>query len=334
MNQEKDNEKVLTFEEIQPTVKKSLNNIKKDFKKMKTLSTKMAKSLKDYVMGEKITEGYYGKIMSGVHIKTGEKVCIKIIEKSKLTKEDEEKLSIEINILSLLKHCNVIQMYSIINAPTAIYIILEYIEGVDLQDYVSDKDKLNESEGRYIFYQILSAVYYLHSLGIAHRDLRLENILIDSNHGIKLIDFGQSTFYDNRDYSYYESLIFKKTSTKFEKGIKDDVNLEVEKKRLLSTPFGNLMYSPPEILKGENYIPHNSEVWSLGIMLYVMINGNLPFDFSDDKYEVLESISSLKIENVSKELGNLLKSMLELDPKKRISMEEIFQSNWMNQNFE
>jgi len=143
-------------------------------------------------------------------------------------------------------HNNLIQLYSIIETKTTIYLIMEYANGGELFDYIDQRKKLTEQEACKFFRQIISGIEYLHKLGISHRDLKPENLLLDHNKDIKIVDFGLS-------------IIFNKSE-------------------LLSTPCGSPCYAAPEMIQGLKYRGSNVDIWSCGIILYTMIVGYLPFE--------------------------------------------------------
>ena len=152
----------------------------------------------------------------------------------------------ELKILKSLMHNNLIQLYSIIESPKTIYLIMEYANGGELFYYIDQRKRLPEQEACKFFRQLISGIEYLHKLGISHRDLKPENLLLDHNKDIKIVDFGLS-------------IIFSKSS-------------------LLSTPCGSPCYAAPEMIQGLKYGGSNVDLWSCGVILYAMIVGYLPFE--------------------------------------------------------
>ncbi|XP_065310808.1 maternal embryonic leucine zipper kinase-like isoform X2 [Dermacentor albipictus] len=142
-----------------------------------------------YILLETIGSGGFAKVKLGLHILTGEKVAIKIMDKRSLG-EDLPRVKLEITALKDLSHQNICKLYQVIETSTKIYLVLEYCPGGELFDYIVEKERLSEGEARHFFRQIVSAVAYIHSQGYAHRDLKPENLLLDENHNLKLIDFG------------------------------------------------------------------------------------------------------------------------------------------------
>ena len=189
--------------------------------------------------------------------------------------------------------------------------ITEYAEGGELFNYILEKNYLSEKESRNIFQQLIDAIYYLHQMGICHRDLKPENILFDTNkkNKIKIIDFGLSNLYITN----------------------------LNKEELLETPCGSPGYAPPEMILGNKYKGVLTDIWSSGIILYAMICGCLPFD--DESEDGLYSkIIKGEFEypnhiNISKEVKNLINKILVIDPKKRISIEEIRKTAWFMKDY-
>ena len=255
----------------------------------------------------KLGEGRFGKVRLAFHKLTNEKVAIKVIDKNQIKlKEQRQRIDTEISILKLLNHHNISKIYSIIENEERIYLIQEYIKGNDLNFFINKKEKpiIREQIICNYFRQIISAIEYLHKLGISHRDLKPENILINRKNEIKLIDFGLS-----------------KTFSKGE---------------LLKTPCGSPFYAAPEMVKGKKYNGINTDIWSIGIILYLMLFQELPFMDADvnrlykkilkGKYEIPED----KINLVSKEAIDLVQKILEINPKKRININGIKNHIWFN----
>ncbi|XP_052359466.1 maternal embryonic leucine zipper kinase isoform X2 [Oncorhynchus keta] len=214
----------------------------------------MAELLKYYEVYETIGSGGFAKVKLGRHILTGEKVAIKIMEKKELG-EDLPRVKVEIEAMKSLSHQHVCRLYHVIETNTKIYMILEYCPGGELFDYIIAKDRLSEEETRVFFRQIVSALAYVHSQGYAHRDLKPENLLIDEDHNLKLIDFGLCA--------------------------KPKGGLGYE----LMTCCGSPAYAAPELIQGKAYIGSEADVWSMGVLLFALLCGYLPFD--DDNCMVL-----------------------------------------------
>ena len=262
------------------------------------------KQIGDYKLGREIGSGAFGKVVLGKHTLTGESVAIKILNKIILsqTPEDYQLVKQEISILKIVKHKYIVHLYEILQTPQHIYIIMEYCEGKDLMDYILSKQRLSELESLKYFQQLINALFYLHSQNIAHRDVKIDNMLLDKNLDLKLVDFGLSTKYA------------------------DDA--------LLDQPCGTVVYAAPEVLDGNEYHGMLADVWSSGIVLYGLASGYLPFSDPDDevnKKDVLEGKIDIP-EFFSPLLKDLLKHMLDIDPVSRYTLQEIRQHPWFNLN--
>ena len=268
------------------------------------LDTKTIKQIGDYTLGAEVGSGAFGKVVLGKHTLTGESVAIKILDKIILsqTPEDYELVKQEISILKIVKHKYIVQLYEILETPQHIYIIMEYCEGKDLMDFILSKQHLSELESLKFFQQLINALFYLHSQNIAHRDVKIDNMLLDKNKDLKLVDFGLSTKYS------------------------DDI--------LLDQPCGTVVYAAPEVLDGNEYHGMLADVWSSGIVLYGMASGYLPFSDKDDeinKKNVLEGNIDIP-EFFSPLLKDLLRHMLDVNPITRYTLQEIKQHPWFNLN--
>ena len=257
----------------------------------------------EFIIKEKLGEGAFGSVRLGINKQTGEKVAIKILEKSRLTRnEDKIRLEREIEILKKLKHPNIVQLYSVIETEKQLFIIMEYIKGQELYQYILLKKRLQEDEACLFFQQIISGIEYLHKLKIAHRDIKSENIIIEQNtKTIKILDFGLSNIY----------------------GDKDD--------ELLRTACGSPCYAAPEMLCGEMYKGRGVDIWSAGIVLFAMVCGYLPFE-DDDNSELYKKIISGKFTisvNISNQARDLIYKILNTNPRKRINISQIKNHSWI-----
>ncbi|KAE8300124.1 Maternal embryonic leucine zipper kinase [Larimichthys crocea] len=220
---------------------------------------------KYYEVYETIGSGGFAKVKLGRHLLTGQKVAIKIMNKKDLG-DDLPRVKVEIEAMKSLSHQHVCRLYHVIETSTQIFMVLEYCIGGELFDYIIAKDRLSEEETRVFFRQIVSALAYVHSQGYAHRDLKPENLLIDEDHNLKLIDFGLCA--------------------------KPKGGLGYE----LMTCCGSPAYAAPELIQGKAYIGSEADVWSMGVLLFALLCGYLPFD--DDNCMVLyRKISRGKYDN-------------------------------------
>ena len=266
---------------------------------------KVEKQIGDYILEDEIGSGGFAKVVQGIHIPTGEKVAIKVLNKLQLMEDPEnlKRVEREIQILKLVKHKNIIKLYEVMETPQKIYLVMELCEGGELFDYIVDKERLDENQACLFYQEIIDALDYLHSQNIVHRDIKPENMLIDikkDKKSIKIIDFGISTSYTNES--------------------------------LLSTPCGTAAYAPPEMHKGEEYYGLLSDIWSSGIVLYAMVYGYLPF-CEDDEEENIKNIIAGNYEledGVSENVRDLIKHCMDIDPLERYDIEQVKKHPWFN----
>ena len=252
-----------------------------------------------YLIEKSIGEGTFGKVKLGTHTLTGEKVGIKILEKDRITDvSDVERVAREIHILKLIRHPNIIQLYEIIETPKQLYLIMEYASGGELFDYIVAKGRLKEKEACKFYQQIMAGVDYIHQLNIVHRDLKPENLLLDHENNIKIIDFGLSNTF--------------------------------QEKETLKTACGSPCYAAPEMIAGKKYIGTQVDTWSCGIILFALICGFLPFE-DPDTTELYKKILIGKFNIpsfVSQEAKDLIKQILVGDPQKRYTPKDIRSHSW------
>ena len=264
-----------------------------------------------YEMLDDLGEGIFGSVKLGVEKKIKERVAIKIIKKKKAKPSDIELVRTEIDVMKLCHHPNVVHLLDHFENAEYIFIVMEYIRGGRLTDYMKEKKfRFTEKRAAELIYEIALGVKYLHKYGIIHRDLKPDNIMLteanDKGH-IKIMDFGLS------------KILGKKEKT--------------------SDGFGTLTFVSPEVLIRK---PYNKEIdiWSIGVILYLMLSGDLPFDDEeDDEQKIAKSIvfnevefPSKKFGNKSKEVIDLIKRCLTKEPKDRIKVEEILKSDWIKTN--
>ena len=266
-----------------------------------------AKIIGKYRIEKTIGQGTFGKVKLGVHTLTEEKVAVKILEKLKIKElADAERVAREIHILKLNRHPNIIQLYEvshiqIIETVRNLYLIMEYVSGGELFDYISDNEKLSEIEACQLYHQIISGIEYLHQLGIVHRDLKPENLLITDDKTIKIVDFGLSNTYKTGE--------------------------------LLQTACGSPCYAAPEMISGHFYAGPSVDIWSSGVILFVMISGRLPFEDADtsELYRKILNSEYVLPEWVSPLAQHFLQKILNTDPKARFTIKQIKQHAWFKQ---
>ena len=259
-----------------------------------------SKMIGNYILFEQIGKGTFSKVTQAIHILTEQVVAVKILEKEKIEDDiDVERIVREIEILNNINHPNIAQMYEIYSTIHNIYLMMEYVEGGDLFDYIFTNKFLPEPKACSLFRQLISVIEYLNEMGITHRDIKPENILLDKDKtNIKVIDFGLSNYCTD--------------------------------KNLLHSSCGSPCYASPEMLSGKPYIGISTDLWSSGIVLYSMLVGSLPFD-EQELQKLYEQIKIGKFylpSTLSLEAMDLLKKLLMVDPNKRIGLNEIKNHPW------
>ncbi|KND00191.1 CAMK/CAMKL protein kinase [Spizellomyces punctatus DAOM BR117] len=257
-----------------------------------------------YDLEKAVGEGNFAKVRLATHTLTGEKVAVKIIDKSKLDKTTSKKLFREVRIMKLLNHPHIVRLYEVIDTPKELYLIMEYASGGEIFDYLVAHGRMKEKEARRHFRQIVSAIDYCHSLHVIHRDLKAENLLLDGNMNVKIADFG--------------------FSNQFSPG------------QRLNTWCGSPPYAAPELFQGKEYSGPEVDIWSLGVVLYVLVCGALPFDGSTlAKLRARVLAGKFKVPfYMSTDCERLIKRMLQLDPSKRITLDQVKQDKWFNEGYE
>ncbi|MBN3296770.1 SIK1 kinase, partial [Amia calva] len=252
-----------------------------------------------YEIIKTLGKGNFAVVKLARHKVTKTQVAIKIIDKTRLNSSNLEKIYREVQIMKLLNHPHIIKLYQVMETKDMLYIVTEYAKNGEMFDYLTSNGRLSEEEARKKFWQILMAVDYCHRHHIVHRDLKTENLLLDANMNIKLADFGFGNFYNAREP--------------------------------LSTWCGSPPYAAPEVFEGKEYEGPQLDIWSLGVVLYVLVCGSLPFDGASLpalRQRVLEGRFRIPF-FMSQDCENLVRRMLVVDPAKRITIAQIKQHRWM-----
>ncbi|XP_029115809.1 SNF-related serine/threonine-protein kinase [Scleropages formosus] len=254
-----------------------------------------------YDLDKTLGRGHFAVVKLARHVFTGEKVAVKVIDKTKLDSVATGHLFQEVRCMKLVQHPNIVRLYEVIDTQTKLYLILELGDGGDMFDYIMKHEEgLSEELAKKYFAQIVHAISYCHRLHVVHRDLKPENVVFFEKQGlVKLTDFG--------------------FSNKFQPGKK------------LTTSCGSLAYSAPEILLGDEYDAPAVDIWSLGVILFMLVCGQPPFQEANDS-ETLTMIMDCKYtvpNHISSECKDLINRMLQRDPKRRASLDEIEHHAWL-----
>ncbi|CAK9441474.1 uncharacterized protein LODBEIA_P53420 [Lodderomyces beijingensis] len=301
-------------------VVQSVTNATKRLSQISTSTNTSSKKRKSqnkigpWKLGRTLGRGSTGRVRLAKNVETGQLAAVKIVPKSNFKKLENPKykrysnelegddeatqrlpygIEREIIIMKLISHPNIMGLYDVWENKNDLYLILEYIEGGELFDYLIKKGRLHESEAINYFKQIINGINYLHQFNICHRDLKPENLLLDFNKNIKIADFGMAA-------------------------------LEI-KEKLLETSCGSPHYASPEIVAGKNYHGAPSDIWSCGIILFALLTGHLPFD-DENIRKLLLKVQSGKFtmpHDLSWEAKDLISKMLKVNPSDRIAIESI-----------
>lgn len=261
-----------------------------------------------YELKESIGKGKFGRVKLGIHKATNKKVAIKILKKKKMDPEDFELYKREVEILKICQHPNIIRLLDVFENFEYIFIVMEHLQGGSLLQYFKDRDyKLPEERVRHITHQIGTALFYLKNFGIAHRDLKPDNMMMttdDDSSEVKIIDFGLSKIIGPNERS------------------KD--------------PFGTIPYAAPEIILRKPY-GHSVDIWSLGVTLFFLTTGFHPFD-SDDQQDLLKKIvreepdyAHERWKDFAPEVQDLVKRLLTKDRDDRIVIQKVLEHPWITQ---
>ncbi|KAK2856484.1 hypothetical protein Q5P01_005219 [Channa striata] len=269
------------------------------------------KRVGSYLVGKMINKGSFAKVMEGLHIGTGEKVAIKVIDKKKARQDSYvlKNMKREPRIHQMVRHPHIVLLLETLETENSYYMAMELCAGGDLMDRICERKRLEEREVRRYTRQILSAVEHLHKHGIVHRDLKIENFLLDEHNNIKIVDFGLSNTLKP-----------------------DSLSLE-----LLNTQCGSPAYAAPELLAHRKYGP-KVDVWSVGVSMFAMLTGTLPFTVEPFNIKQLHQkmvngeISSIP-GDVSKGAVSFVLSLLEPDPAKRPSVRAAMEERWINEGY-
>ncbi|KAJ6796219.1 CBL-interacting protein kinase 24 [Iris pallida] len=258
-----------------------------------------------YEVGRTLGEGNFAKVKFARNTETGESVAMKVLAKSTVLKNKMVKqIKREISIMKIVRHPYIVRLHEVLASQSKIYIILEFVTGGELFDKIVHQGKLQESESRRYFQQLIDAVDYCHSKGVFHRDLKPENLLLDSQGNLKVSDFGLSV-------------------------------LPQQGNVLLHTTCGTPNYLAPEVLSNEGYDGSAADVWSCGVILFVLMAGYLPFEEFDlpTLYRRITAADFSCPSWFSPSVKSLIHRILDPNPKSRIHIKAIKNDAWFRRNY-
>ncbi|CAN8265096.1 unnamed protein product [Cochlearia groenlandica] len=264
-----------------------------------------------YEMGRLLGKGTFAKVYYGKDISSssggGESVAIKVINKDQVMKRQGmmDQIKREISIMRIVRHPNVVELKEVMATKTKIYFVMEFVRGGELFAKIA-RGKLKEDSARRYFQQLISAVDFCHSRGVSHRDLKPENLLVDDNGDLKVSDFGLSALPE-----------------------------QLLQDGLLHTQCGTPAYVAPEILRKRGYDGAKADIWSCGVILYVLLAGFLPFQ-DENLMSMYRKIFKSEFDFppwFSPESRRLISKLLVVDPNRRISIPAIMRSPWFRKGF-
>ncbi|XP_078443819.1 CBL-interacting protein kinase 6-like [Wolffia australiana] len=255
-----------------------------------------------YEMGRLLGHGTFAKVYFAREIKTRRAVAVKVFSKEKVIKAGMmDQMKWEIAVMKKVAHKNIVELYEVLASKTKIYFVMELVRGGELFSKISGNGRLRENAAREYFRQLISAVDFCHSRGVYHRDLKLENLLLDDAGNLKVADFGLSAYADH---------------------LRSD--------GLLHTACGTPAYVAPEVVKKKGYDGAKSDIWSCGVLLYVMLAGFLPFQSVNvvAMYRKMQRGDYACPPWFSLEARRIISRMLDPNPETRISMEKLKETRW------
>jgi len=260
-----------------------------------------------YELGRLLGQGTFAKVYYARNLKTGESVAIKVMAKEKILKVGMiEQIKREVSVMRLVRHPNIVRLYEVMASKTKIYFVMEYVKGGELFNRVADKGKLKEEEARKYFQQLISAVDFCHSRGVYHRDLKPENLLLDDNGIVKVSDFGLSALPE-----------------------------QFRQDGLLHTACGTPAYVAPEVITKKGYDGATADIWSCGVILFVLMAGYLPFQDANlmVMYKKIYKGDYKCPPWFSSEVRRLVLRLLDPNPRTRITVPQLMEVPWFRRGF-
>jgi serine/threonine protein kinase len=267
----------------------------------------MVKKIGKYELGITLGTGQFSKVKVGIDTETNKQWAIKIIDKAQLQRQRmEEQLKREIAIMKTLQHDNVVQLHEVMQTGNNIYLVLEVVSGGELFDKIKSSRKLDEATARRYFQNLITGVHYCHSQGIAHRDIKVENLLLDSNDVLKIADFGLSNLQPANNGA------------------------------VLRTVCGTPHYVSPEVLKEQPYNGFIADAWSCGIVLFVMLAGYLPFDDENmnSLFNKIERGEFRLSRQFTEGASKVISALLTVDPAQRMTIDDVIKNEWFQVGFD
>ncbi|PKA51576.1 CBL-interacting protein kinase 32 [Apostasia shenzhenica] len=270
-------------------------------------TAKVRRHIGGYELGRTIGEGTFAKVRFARNSETGEAVAIKILDKEKVLKNKMvEQIKREVATMKLIKHPHVVCLYEVMASKTRIFLVLEFVKGGELFDKIVNHGRMREDEARKYFQQLINAIDYCHSRGVYHRDLKPENLLLDEYGNLKVSDFGLSA-----------------------------LSQQVRADGLLHTTCGTPNYVAPEVLNDKGYDGTTADLWSCGVILFVLLAGYLPFE-DDNVLTLYKKISFAEFACpswISSGATKLITRMLDPNPMTRITVSELLEDGWFKKGY-
>nr|XP_054600636.1 serine/threonine-protein kinase NIM1 [Nothobranchius furzeri] len=277
--------------------------------KLTTALCKDEKTIKELIIGRRvgfykvrgeIGYGTFSRVKLAFHALTKDKVALKILDRMRLDTQAQRLLSREISSMESLQHPNVVRLYEVVETPSRLFLVMEYASGGDLHNRICTEGKLSDNSSKITFAQILSAVKYMHNMNIIHRDLKAENVLFTSSGCVKVADFGFSTQVTNRSSA-------------------------------LDTFCGSPPYAAPELFRDESYLGPPVDVWAMGVLLFFMVTGSMPF-----RADTMGKLRRCIIEGsytlppwVPGPCQKLIRGILKSVPAERYAIDQMLGCDWL-----
>eukprot|EP00435_Cladocopium_sp_Y103_P034265 s2142_g8.t2 len=256
--------------------------------------SELPKSVRDYVLGGTLATGGYGRVVLATHSATGEKAAVKVMMKS-------EKNETEVAILKQVQIPHIVRCLEFVQLQDYDFLVMEFASGGDMFDYLSGKGHIKEPEACHFFHQLMAGVEQVHSMDVVHRDIKLENLLLDGRRNVKIADFG--------------------CSTRFRRG------------QTFTERCGTLNYVAPEMIAGDGYVPPQCDLWSCGVALFLLLCGNFPFEEARKRalFRKILMADYKTPKYISESAADLIANLLKTDPELRFDVPAVRAHTWYRQ---